>query len=108
PANDGARPKLVITTGPQEGTEIPLITDSLTIGRATVSASWDIGLQDKAVSRPHAKIERKSDNRWVLTDLGSSNGTLLNNKLVTQPSDLQDGAVMLVGQTTILFRLSNA
>ncbi len=107
PPDSSARPKLVITTGPQEGTEIPLVTDSLTLGRATVNATWDIGLQDKAVSRPHAKIERKEDNRWILTDLGSSNGTLLNNQLVTQPSDLQDGAVMLIGQTTILFRLSS-
>jgi pSer/pThr/pTyr-binding forkhead associated (FHA) protein len=103
-ADRTARPKLSITAGPQEGTEIPIVTDVLTIGRATVNATWDVGLQDRAVSRPHIKIE-KIDGKWFLSDLKSANGTLLNNRLITDIEELHDGNVIVIGQTTLLFRL---
>ena len=104
PTDQHSRPRLNITSGQQEGLEIPLLSDVVTIGRATANASWDIGLEDRAVSRPHAKIEQ-IDERWVLTDMGSSNGTLLNQRIIDGPQDLNDGSVMVIGQTTILFRL---
>lgn len=102
-----ARPRLNITTGAQEGMVIPLLKDVVTIGRATENATWDIGIEDRAVSRPHAKIER-IDARWYLSDMGSSNGTLLNNKLVKERAELSDGSVIMIGQTTILFRLGGS
>jgi len=108
PADKSRRPLLSITTGPQEGTEVPLITDLLTIGRATANATWEIALQDRAVSRPHAKIERREDDKWIITDMNSSNGTLLNNKVLKDPQELLDGAVIVIGQTTMLFRLGGA
>jgi pSer/pThr/pTyr-binding forkhead associated (FHA) protein len=104
PTDQRARPRLSITSGQQEGMEIPLLSDVVTIGRATANASWDIGLEDRAVSRPHAKIEQ-IEQRWVLTDMDSSNGTLHNQKIIEGPQDLSDGSVMVMGQTTILFRL---
>jgi pSer/pThr/pTyr-binding forkhead associated (FHA) protein len=107
PTNNNPHPRLIITAGPQEGTEFPLTNDIITIGRATANAAWEIGLQDRAVSRPHVKIERQNQD-WVLTDLGSSNGTLINNKLVAHPETLHDGNVLLIGETTLLFRLGGA
>lgn len=109
PTDAQARPKLIITSGPQEGQEIPIMNDSVTIGRATANATWDIGLQDRAVSRPHARLERQGEV-WVFTDLGSSNGTMVNNKPLPpkQSENLQDGHVLLIGQTTVLFRYSTA
>lgn len=98
-----APPKLVITSGEQEGTEFPILTDSVSLGRATANASWDIGIQDRAVSRPHLKII-KQDGQWQIIDLNSSNGTLLNNRPLTDPTPINDGNVIVIGQTTILFR----
>lgn len=104
PTTNNSHPRLIVTAGPQEGTEFPITGNRITIGRATANAEWEIGLQDRAVSRPHVKIEREHDS-WVLTDLGSSNGTLVNNKLVAQSETLHDGNVLLIGETTLLFRL---
>lgn len=103
PRTSRGRAVLVITSGAQEGTEIPLLQDRVTFGRATANASWDIKLQDHAVSRPHAQIEL-NDDVWSLVDLNSSNGTLLNGIPIRDPVPLQDGSVIVMGETTILFK----
>lgn len=107
PPDQSQRPRLIITTGPQEGYEIPLPQDVVRIGRATATATWEIGLQDPSVSRPHAKIE-KLDGLWYVTDLGSSNGTLLNETPLTTTQQLADGHVLTMGQTKLLFRMGKA
>lgn len=96
--------RLVITNGPQEGNVIPLLLDEVSIGRATSNATWEIGLQDPSVSRPHARMERKKDG-WKVYDLGSSNGTYINDKPVTESGHmLRDGDIISFGSTTVLFR----
>ncbi len=109
PASGFGQAALQITAGEQEGAEIPLLTPLVKIGRATQKATWDISLQDRAVSRPHCEIRREPDDSWVLIDLGSANGTLLNN-IPIQPNDaqpLRDGYVITLGETTILFRVGD-
>lgn len=107
PAGEGGQPRLDITSGPQEGAEIAILTPSLTIGRATRNANWDISLQDRAVSRPHAEIVRQDDGSWVVIDLDSANGTVVNGIPVeaNQPYPLTDGTVITLGETTMLFRM---
>jgi pSer/pThr/pTyr-binding forkhead associated (FHA) protein len=107
PAGAGGRPTLHITSGPQEGAEIAVVLPSLKIGRATRNATWDISLQDRAVSRPHAEIAVQPDDSWAITDLGSANGTLLNGVPIApnEPQLLLDGYVIQMGETTILFRM---
>jgi pSer/pThr/pTyr-binding forkhead associated (FHA) protein len=107
PARAGGQPMLYITSGPQEGAEIALLTPVLTIGRATRNATWDISLQDRAVSRPHAEIRREDDGTWTISDVGSANGTVVNGVpiVVGEPHPLQDGTVITLGETTILFRV---
>lgn len=101
-----AHPKLVATSGTHEGTEFNLTKDMITVGRATQDTTWDISLQDRAVSRPHCRFSKKSDG-WTVMDLGSANGTMLNGSAVTaDPRVLKDGDVLLLGETTLLFRLS--
>ncbi len=96
--------KLVITTGPQEGETIDLNRDEFLIGRATVNHQWQIGLYDPSVSRPHAKVTRVED-RWMIVDLGSSNGTTVNNTPVNEKGRLlNDGDVIALGATLLLFR----
>jgi len=98
------RAKLIVTTGPQEGNTIPLLLNKVTIGRATSKAEWEICLQDASVSRPHARLE-VVDDAWVLTDLGSANGTKVNGSDVTEKGRvLHDGDVVSVGSTVALFR----
>ena len=52
--------------------DFPLMADSVTIGRTDAN---DITLNDKAISRSHAKLERNDDGWWI-SDLGSTNGVL--------------------------------
>jgi pSer/pThr/pTyr-binding forkhead associated (FHA) protein len=108
PAGSGGQPVLHITSGPQEGAEIPLLTPLVKIGRATRNATWDISLQDRSVSRPHAEIAMQEEKLWAITDLGSANGTILNGSPIAanEPQPLLDGYVITMGETTILFRMS--
>ena len=58
------------------------------IGRA---ANSDLVIEDSSVSRRHALIQRQEDGAHVLTDLGSANGTTLNDRLIHLPVVLRDG-----------------
>jgi pSer/pThr/pTyr-binding forkhead associated (FHA) protein len=97
--------QLIITTGAQEGQVVPLLLNTVTIGRAVKNATWEIGLQDPSVSRPHAVMERRGD-QWVLMDLGSSNGTQVNAERVYEGEEtmLQDGDIVSFGATMVLYR----
>ena len=61
------------------------------IGR---EATCHIRLPDVSVSRTHAKIVLK-DGKVTLTDLGSSNGTLVNGRPITRPRELTLGDVLV-------------
>ena len=101
---NGANGHLLITSGPQEGSDIPLIVNSITIGRASSKADWEVSLQDPSISRPHARLELIDEN-WVLYDLGSANGTLVNGTPANEKGRvLHDGDVITLGSTVALFR----
>jgi pSer/pThr/pTyr-binding forkhead associated (FHA) protein len=100
---DAARPRLIITAGPQEGREISLRAGKMVIGRETAKFDWDIALQDRAISRPHAEIEWQ-DGECVLTDLESANGTVVNGERISEPTTLKDGDVLELGEIILLFR----
>jgi adenylate cyclase len=70
--------------------------DAIHIGR---SSSGDIVLDDRRVSRQHARIERIGEEFRVV-DLGSGNGTLLNGrKIKSEP--LMTGDVVQIGRTPL-------
>jgi pSer/pThr/pTyr-binding forkhead associated (FHA) protein len=99
-----ANGRLLITSGPQEGSNIPLLVNTVTIGRASSKADWEVSLQDPSISRPHARLEL-IDGNWVLYDLGSANGTLVNGTPVNEKGRvLHDGDVITLGSTVALFR----
>lgn len=102
----GGQGSLTVTNGPQEGQTIPLLLKSVTIGRATRDANWQVMLQDPSVSRPHARVELSSDS-WTLYDLGSSNGTTVNGTPVTPDLGykLNDGDTIALGGSIMLFRI---
>jgi FHA domain-containing protein len=76
----------------------PLAKDTLSIGRLD---SCDIVLSDSGVSRKHAEIRREGDE-WVVVDLNSTNGTLVNGRPVRRHR-LAQGDRIEVGETTIEF-----
>jgi len=105
PVSGGGQAALLIANGPQEGQVIPLLLDSVTIGRATSSATWEVLLQDASVSRPHARLTREQ-GRWSVVDLDSSNGTRVNALPVKgTPHPLNSGDILELGSTMLVFRL---
>jgi pSer/pThr/pTyr-binding forkhead associated (FHA) protein len=66
------------------------------IGRSPSVA--DLVIEDSAVSRRHAVIEHLADG-WVITDLGSTNGILVDGQVVRH-SRLEPGMVMSIGPMT--------
>jgi len=92
------RPRAVLRLG---GKRIVVGDSGLTLGR---SRSSDVMVDDANVSRAHAEI-RPHGSTWVLSDLGSTNGTRLNGRRVTQPEVLGPGDEIEVGTTTLIFDL---
>jgi len=88
-----------------ESWEQPMFGDSLIIGR---EASCDLRLQDRQVSRRHATIYRQG-NHYFLRDLGSRNGTFVNDNLVVSPRQLQDGdGIRIASRFHLIFVASEA
>jgi len=71
------------------------------IGR---SRECDIVVDDANVSRRHAEI-RPRGGAWVLTDLGSTNGTRLRGRRIEHPEVIQPGDEIEVGASLIAFDL---
>jgi TonB family protein len=76
----------------------------INIGKLSTST---LRVDDVNVSRKHAVIERKDDGGWRITDLGSTNGTVLRGERIVQ-TDLRDGDRLVLGTTTIVVRLDDA
>jgi pSer/pThr/pTyr-binding forkhead associated (FHA) protein len=72
-----------------------------TLGRSRQS---DVMVDDPNVSRAHAEVRPHGDS-WVLADLGSTNGTRLNGRRVTQSEVLKVGDEIELGTTTLTFAL---
>ena len=64
-------------------------------------------LLDHRVSRRHATIMPVGDDRYLIQDLGSTNGTRVGGSLIAGPQPLQDGDKILVGDTVIRFALAD-
>ncbi len=69
----------LIVSGPTETHEISLDPGGMTLGR---ESDCDVILDDAAVSRHHARISRDSFGRWIIEDLGSQNGVLVDGQRV--------------------------
>jgi adenylate cyclase len=70
------------------------------IGRSPQNA---ICLPSDTVSRNHALIKQNDQGAFCVYDLGSRNGTLLNDRLVSSPMPLRDGDMIRVGEVQLLF-----
>ena len=97
------QPRLLVVSGFQEGRVINIVAQKMVIGRSSSTQAWDISVQDQAVSRPHAEITTK-EKAIIITDLKSANGTLVNNIWITEPVELENGDLIDIGETLMLFR----
>lgn len=71
----------------------------LTIGR---EGGNDIVVRDISASRRHAELTLEPQGVWVVSDRGSTNGTLVNGVPVTSQS-LRDGDIVTIGKTDLEF-----
>lgn len=97
----GAPSKLVITEGSLTGTTVALQGQTITLGRAPDST---IVLDDDYASGRHARIYPDRDGRWIVEDLGSTNGTFLDRSRLTTPTPIPLGAPIRIGKTVIELR----
>ncbi|HEX5273406.1 MAG TPA: FHA domain-containing protein, partial [Gemmataceae bacterium] len=88
----------IYPTGPQMGRRYVLAGDPLVIGRGE---ACDIRIDDSSVSRRHAAVEATAAGVTV-ADLGSTNGTFVNNVLVSR-AVLEDGDYVRVGNCIYRF-----
>lgn len=94
------RPVLAITRGPGAGQVFALSETSATsIGRSRAN---DIQVDDVSISGQHCRV-RPEEGRFVVHDLRSTNGTLVNDKKVSRHV-LEEGDVIAIGETSLQFR----
>lgn len=76
-----------------------LATSRILLGRETQN---DIVVEDINASRTHAEITYEPQGVWVITDLGSTNGTLVNGREITSQV-LDDNDYITIGMTNFVF-----
>ncbi|MEE8106201.1 MAG: FHA domain-containing protein [Planctomycetota bacterium] len=91
--------KLILRSADGAETELPLDElGSASIGRAP---ECDMPITDGQASRRHCSVVKLSSG-WEMSDLGSTNGTLVNSTL-TKKKRLSHGDVIRIGETEIVF-----
>jgi hypothetical protein len=90
---------LLVRSGSLKGKRLTVRTPVVNIGRADYN---DLVLPEPSVSSSHAKLQRR-EGIWVLSDLGSTNGTFVDGERVTDETPLGPGATIRFGEVTTLF-----
>lgn len=92
--------RVTITDGGNRGETVPLTDEQLLIGRGPDAA---IRLDDDYVSTRHARIVRSGD-QWFVEDLGSTNGTYVGPRRITQATAVGLGSQIRIGKTVLELR----
>ena len=103
--NPGARSEaggaeLVVLTGSTDARRIRLRGQGQVIGR---SPEADLAVDDPYASEFHARVGLQ-DERVVVHDLGSTNGTYVNGRRVTSPTTVSRGDTVQIGKTILEVR----
>jgi diguanylate cyclase (GGDEF)-like protein len=93
-----SRALLLVLSGPAMGCTYTIGPHSAKIGRGEGS---EVLIPDPVISRQHARIAR-SDDGFVIRDLGSSNGTFVDAVRIEAPVPLRDGSRIQLGPLTII------
>lgn len=90
--------QFVMRSGPTPGVTFPLDGDQLTIGRDSSNA---VAINDSEVSRRNSRLTFQG-GKYVIEDLGSTNGTFVNGQRLTGPVVLKAGDVVSLGEQIVL------
>ncbi len=90
--------QLIMRTGPTPGATFTLEGDQLNIGRDSTN---EITINDAEISRHHARLTFQG-GKYVLEDLGSTNGTFVNGQRLAGPRVLKAGEVVSFGEQIVL------
>ena len=90
--------QLIMRSGPTPGAAFALEGDQMTIGRDSTN---EIVINDAEVSRRHARLTFQG-GKYVLEDLGSTNGTFVNGQRLAGPRVLKPGEVVSFGEQIVL------
>ena len=90
--------QLIMRSGPTPGAAFTLEGDQMTIGRDSTN---EIVINDAEVSRRHSRLTFQG-GKYVLEDLGSTNGTFVNGQRLAGPRVLKPGEVVSFGEQIVL------
>jgi predicted Zn finger-like uncharacterized protein len=93
----GFRLSVAVINGPDAGMVHRMSKPRIVIGRT----SCDLVLDDTEVSRAHAAVEIRG-TQYLLEDLGSTNGTLIDGERITGLVELQNHSEFQVGTSTLM------
>ena len=102
PLADGKAVAITVVRGPDTGAKFELTSARIVIGRKR----GDVLLRDRETSSLHASIEQAPDGRFILKDLGSTNGTWLEGKRITV-AEILPGQHLKVGANHLLFSVAD-
>jgi transcriptional regulator of acetoin/glycerol metabolism len=91
---------------PSDRPRISLVLEETELGRDTANESWATDFDDPFMSRRHARIVRNAGGECFVSDLGSTNGTWVDGRLVPQGQALPlvSGSVLMLGGHVFVFR----
>jgi predicted Zn finger-like uncharacterized protein len=98
---EGRRVSLAVLDGPDLGRIFRVEQPSVTIGRGDA----EVQLEDGEVSRQHARLEMRG-GRAVVRDLGSTNGTFVDDVKVAE-AEIENRGEFRVGQTRLMLILAD-
>jgi FHA domain len=100
PERAPTRGTLIVVSGALAGQRVDVGAQPVLIGKGPATLQIT---DDPTVSTRHAEVALRG-GAFVVTDLGSTNGTFVNNHRLTQPTRLSDGDLLRCGNTQLKFR----
>lgn len=97
---EGLGAELVVLTGSNESFRVRLRNQGHVVGR---SSDADITIDDPYSSEFHARVGLQ-DDKVIVHDLGSTNGTYVNGRRVTSPTSVSRGDTVQIGKTALEVR----
>ncbi len=101
---DSSEVFLYAERGPGAGQLLPIAPGSLVLGR---SSSADLRLPHASISRRHARLQRRGE-RFFLEDLGSQNGTYLDEERLSAEREVLPGQRIHIGPAVLRLRRPGA
>lgn len=99
PSASGPLASMLVRSGMLKGNRLQVRVPVVNIGRADYN---DLVIPDESVSTQHAKLQRREEV-WILSDLGSTNGTFVDGEQIGGDVPLSPGTLVRFGEVSVLF-----